>query len=33
LNTEIIPEIPKTREIKIIREGGEELRKLIPINN
>ncbi len=25
--------MPKTRAIKIIREGGEELRKFIPINN
>ena len=33
LNTEIIPEIPKIKAIKIIEEGGEELRKLIPINN
>ena len=28
-----MPEIPKIRAIKIIKEGGEELRKLIPINN
>ena len=33
LNIEIIPEIPKIKAIKIIKNCGEELRKLIPINN
>ena len=33
LNTEIIPESPKIMAKKIIKAGGEELRKLIPINN
>ena len=33
LNTDIIPEIPKIRAIMIIKGGGEEFRKLIPIIN
>ena len=33
LNIETIPVIPKIKAIKIIKEGGEEIRKLIPINN
>ena len=28
-----MPEIPKIMAIKIIKKGGEEFRKLIPINN